>query len=230
MMIVDRLPLTLNSIIAYNPSMGMVRTKLAIILVGFAVIFLLNACGTGDDGRLVFIERDPGVVREDPGQIQISPETTSNRVELAESSQQVIKLSVLPFQNTSNQSEFDYLLEMIQDGVEEKLADYDRSFDASIYDQSEYYRTVAAIGRGSSDGVDRYVADLIRERDKSDVILFGYIRIVEGEVIIEPYIITGEDFEMIPLEKLPVKLNELFVSLNQFIENMINEIIEKYQV
>lgn len=207
--------------------MGKDCTKIGLVFVTVCAA-AMAACAPDAGDKLVFVERDAGAATRPEAPTQVAPETRASRVQLSEPTRRVMNLCVLPFRNTSRRAELDYLSEMFHDGILYRLEEFERVFRSTVMDADAYAELVDGMGKDATERPDTDIARHIHDVMGADLILYGDIRVVDNEVMVEPYIVSFENgYHVRPLSPAPVKLNNFLPFVGQFVDNLINQLLDE---
>lgn len=207
--------------------MGKDCTRIGICLLA-AIVAMTAACANESGDKLVFVERDAAAATRQETPVQTAPETRASRVQLSEPTRRIINLCVLPFRNTSRRAELDYLSEMFHDGILYRLEEFERVFRSTVLDAGEYAVLVDGMGKDVNERPDTDIAQHIHDSMGADLILFGDIRVIDNEVMVEPFIVSFENgYRVKTLTPAPVKLNNFLPFVGQFVDNLINELLDE---
>jgi hypothetical protein len=211
--------------------MGGVRTKIGTLLL--VILFVGFSVRCVDDGNkeLVFVERDAGSRAEQRDVEQTPPSTRSSQVELSDYANRRFKICIIPLRNVSSLEDLDFLATMFHQTVLFKLEGMARLVQPIVMGENQYNDVVTAIGESVDREISEPVARKIRETNNADVILFGSINVVDNEVLIEPQVImVNRGFQKMPMEPMPVSINNFLKFLDPYVDRLLDQIIESQQL
>lgn len=210
-----------------------VRTNTAVFLLLLAATaFFSSSCGEGGSGDLRFVERQPGdLTTQENNQAVLPNSTSSSKVELSDSNQEILKVCILPFINNSADKRLDSSTILIQDGIENKLNEFNRMFEPENIDQGQYQVIAAELGRDTAGQPDEAIAAALRDVYDADLLIFGEILVEDGEIVIKPYIFNYDGkFRAQALSPHKVDTTRIFAFVDIFVDGLINDIIEILQI
>ena len=206
--------------------------KVAMLLLVAAAILLTISCSDVGDGQLRFVERQPGDISAQQNSQNVVPNSTSSsKVELSETNQDILRVCVLPFVNNSDDNRLDSSTILIQDGIENKLDEFNRMFEPINIDQNQYQQLATELGRDPGNSPDEAIAAALRDMHEADLLIFGEIQVEQGEIVIKPYVFDYHGkFHAQPLSPHKVDTSRIFAFVDIFVDGLINEIIETLQL
>lgn len=210
-----------------------VRTPIFAICLLVVIAVLMNtSCGEVSTGELRFVERQPGGLNAEQNNQAVVPNSaSSSKVEISEANQEILKVCVLPFINNSGDPRLDGTTFLIETSIDDKLEEFNRMFTPVVIEEDQYKLLADELGRDAASQPDEAIAAALQDMHQADVLVFGEIRVEDGDVYINSYIYSYEGkFHPQPLDPYKVDTTRIFAFINLFSDELVKDIIEYLQI